>query len=225
MCGARRRNGLPCRKAGMMPSGRCRLHGGMTPHGISSPHFRTGRHCRHLPKHLKADQEQAASDAQLVSLRSELALIEVRFNDLFKAMSKVHGPRWKTVIGALDEFRVTLRAGDKKAKKLAFAKLCKLIRSGSDGQATYDGLWVEVLELIQDKRKVAKVEWKRLAALKNLLPLPDVLTVLVAFLNRIKERVHDPETLRALQNDLTQLIGARCSPEKRAQINKLSALR
>jgi len=44
-CGARTRQGTRCRKWGMS-NGRCRLHGGLTPRGLASPHFRHGRYSR-----------------------------------------------------------------------------------------------------------------------------------------------------------------------------------
>jgi hypothetical protein len=40
VCGARRRNGEPCRRLLLAGRTRCRLHGGATPGGVASPHFR-----------------------------------------------------------------------------------------------------------------------------------------------------------------------------------------
>jgi hypothetical protein len=43
ICGARNRSGSPC-QARPMPNGRCRMHGGATPGGVASPHFKQGRY-------------------------------------------------------------------------------------------------------------------------------------------------------------------------------------
>ncbi len=40
-CGAKTRQGTAC-KAPAMRNGRCRMHGGKSPHDINSPHFRHG---------------------------------------------------------------------------------------------------------------------------------------------------------------------------------------
>lgn len=53
-CGARTRQGGTCRKpAGWGTDhpgvGRCRLHGGATPTGVRSPHFKHGLRCTYLP--------------------------------------------------------------------------------------------------------------------------------------------------------------------------------
>ena len=47
-CGAKTRAGSPCRRAPATGRSRCRLHGGATPRGAASPHWRHGRYCRAL---------------------------------------------------------------------------------------------------------------------------------------------------------------------------------
>ena len=42
-------DGGRCRQPGMLPSGRCRMHGGRTPRGLASPLTKTGRYSRDLP--------------------------------------------------------------------------------------------------------------------------------------------------------------------------------
>ena len=54
ICGARTRKGTPCRRpAGWGTDhpgvGRCKYHGGATPRGADSPHYRHGLRCRYLP--------------------------------------------------------------------------------------------------------------------------------------------------------------------------------
>lgn len=43
-CGAKTRKGTPCRRAPLEGRKRCKLHGGATPRGPESPHFRHGRY-------------------------------------------------------------------------------------------------------------------------------------------------------------------------------------
>jgi len=62
-CGARTRSGEPCRQAAGWGTdhpgvGRCKLHGGATPRGLQSPHFRHGPRCRYLAPVLKARDEE-----------------------------------------------------------------------------------------------------------------------------------------------------------------------
>lgn len=45
-CGAKTRKGTPCQRPPMAGMARCRLHGGATPIGMASPHYKHGRRSR-----------------------------------------------------------------------------------------------------------------------------------------------------------------------------------
>lgn len=64
----------------------CMSHGGKTPRGAASPHFKTGRYSRSLPGHLLAAYEQALSDPRLLSLRHELALTDAMIANLLQQL-------------------------------------------------------------------------------------------------------------------------------------------
>ena len=61
---------------------RCRLHGGATPQGIASPHYRGKGYSQAVPKHLKDIYEARFNDPELLSLHKEIALCETRIEDL-----------------------------------------------------------------------------------------------------------------------------------------------
>ncbi len=71
-----KRSGERCRKHAMRGRNVCLAHGGKTPRGAASPHFKTGRYSRSLPGRLVAAYEEALSDPRLLSLRDELALTD-----------------------------------------------------------------------------------------------------------------------------------------------------
>ncbi len=71
-----KRSGRRCRKHAMRGRNVCLVHGGKTPRGAASPHFKTGRYSRSLPGHLLATYEDARRDPRLLSLRDELALTD-----------------------------------------------------------------------------------------------------------------------------------------------------
>lgn len=47
-CNAKTRAGTPCRKWGILPSGRCRNHGGKSFRGIASPRYTYGHRSKDL---------------------------------------------------------------------------------------------------------------------------------------------------------------------------------
>jgi hypothetical protein len=64
----------------------CLAHGGKTPRGATSPHFKTGRYSRSLPGHLVAAYEQALQDPTLMSLRDEIALTDAMISELLRQL-------------------------------------------------------------------------------------------------------------------------------------------
>src|SRR5690606_6632650 len=85
-CGAKRKDGQPCR-ARAMANGRCRIHGGKTPTGIALPHTKTGRYSKYLPPDILERYHTALSDNDLLSLRDEIALVDVQIQAVLEAQS------------------------------------------------------------------------------------------------------------------------------------------
>lgn len=72
-CGAKRkRDGKPCTN-NAMENGKCRLHGGLTPRGKDSPHFKTGLYSKYAPAQIR-DKIEHFQDANPLELLHELAL-------------------------------------------------------------------------------------------------------------------------------------------------------
>ena len=75
MCGAKTRQGTPCElpagwgtdHAGV---GRCKLHGGATPRGADSPHYKHGLHSRYLPAEVQ--QGEPITEDDLLSAAEEV---------------------------------------------------------------------------------------------------------------------------------------------------------
>ncbi len=71
-CGAKRRNGLPC-KAPAMENGRCRIHGGKSLKGAENGNFKTGLYSKYAPSQIR-DKIEYFQDADPLALVEELAL-------------------------------------------------------------------------------------------------------------------------------------------------------
>jgi hypothetical protein len=80
LCGAKCRDGRPCRQWAMA-NGRCKMHGGKTPRGICSPHFKDGKRSRylaHVTGTLRDAYTAAMSDPRLLELTADVALLTGR---------------------------------------------------------------------------------------------------------------------------------------------------
>src|SRR5579883_362242 len=80
-CGARTGNGGLCRKPPLAGGNRCRLHGGATPRGEESRHYKHGLYQRHLPKTLRKDYERLMTDPQFMEARAEPAILQIRLTN------------------------------------------------------------------------------------------------------------------------------------------------
>jgi hypothetical protein len=100
LCGAKTRGGGTCRKPPLAGRTRCRLHGGATPVGIGSPHWKHGkrsRYLKHLPQVMEAGQKAALGDPELLSLKDELALLSARIAELLSSLGN-EGTTWEDAI-------------------------------------------------------------------------------------------------------------------------------
>lgn len=97
-CTARsKRSGEQCRKHAMRGRNVCLAHGGKTPRGAASPHFKTGRYSRSLPGHLVAAYEKALNDPKLLSLRDELALTDAMISELLRQLDDDSDAKYRRV--------------------------------------------------------------------------------------------------------------------------------
>jgi hypothetical protein len=170
VCGAKTRAGGVC-QARPYPNGRCHVHGGATPAGIASPHYKDGRRSRYLknlPKELGAGYRAALADPELLSLREEAALLTVRIMWLLNRLKDTPpGPDYGAV---WTELRDVIQ--DK--AKVTAAEVRRLIKL--QGVVTVEqallfarALLTAAREVVTDRDQLRRLQEKALM----LLPPPD----------------------------------------------------
>jgi hypothetical protein len=105
-CGAKtKHDGTPCERSPVRGRTRCRVHGGKTLVGSASPTYRTGRYSKYVPERLRERYEAAEDDAELLSLRGEIALTDARLLDLLARVNTGEsGQLWAELRRAYREF-------------------------------------------------------------------------------------------------------------------------
>ncbi len=90
-CGARLRcRPGHCQRYPVAGRTRCPNHGGKTPRGAASPHFKNGRYSAAMPRGLREQYECLLDDKTLGSLREDIATTEALIMD---ALSQMEGKR------------------------------------------------------------------------------------------------------------------------------------
>jgi len=148
-CGAKRkRDGKPC-QAPAMANGRCRVHGGKTPVGIGSVHWRNGRYSKALPADLARRFREAGADPDLLSLTNRLALTEARLVSVLGTLGEP-GADWAKAKAAKEKLVAARGKQDLPGVLAALNELLAVI----DAAAACEARWRTILELIEQQRRL-----------------------------------------------------------------------
>jgi len=203
LCGAKTRGGTPCRLPPVPGKTRCRLHGGLTPSGIASPHFKTGRYSKDLPTRLIARYQEAVSDPELLNLREDIALLDARLSDLLaRVESGETGERWRQAQSYYREMDKAIRKGDAEGLSEAMGRLGSAIVKGTDDY----GAWDEIGTLLDQRRRLVESERKRLVEMQLVMDVRQAMVFVAAVLDTVKRHVTDRQQLAFIGNDLQRLL-------------------
>lgn len=182
ICGAKTRSGGVCQNAPMdNGSGRCRMHGGMSPRGPAHWKWSGGSERSHyLPTRLAKRFEAAMADTELLSTRADIALVEVRISELMERIDqRESGRAWEDLAeayGALDD---CLHSGDSAKLIETMKRMDGIIKAGQDDYH----VWREIMDAMEQRRKLAESERKRLVDMQQYITTERV----IVFVNKIVE--------------------------------------
>jgi hypothetical protein len=193
-----------CKDLKVYPNGRCRKHGGASLVGPASPSFKHGRYSKLLPGNLAHHYEVARQDPDLVSLRSELALIDARAAQIIEQLQQGEaGALWRRLKAARDRLQ-TFRK-DKKLKEMgaALEELFTVIEQGvKDADA-----WTDLLEVTELRRRLVESQSRRERDLKQTVGLSELMALMGAIAASVHRHVTDRNAATAVSNDLRRLLG------------------
>jgi hypothetical protein len=204
-CGAKtKHDGTPCERSPVRGRTRCRVHGGKTLVGTACPNFRLGRYSKYVPERLREQYEAAEDDAELLSLRSELALTDARLIDLLARVNTgERGQLWADLRRAHREFTGAKRGQDVARMQTALARMEELIDSAADDHQA----WAAIGELIEQRRKLAESEAKRMASLHQMMTKEEALLMAHQVIDIMTRHVTDKKVLSAVIVDMQRLVG------------------
>lgn len=188
--------GKQCNRSAVNGKRVCTVHGGLTPGGIASPNFKTGRYSKYLPDRLSSRYEQAVNDPQLLELNHEIALIDSRLSDLLVRIDTGEtGQLWQDVTKVWQKYR--LNQDDETA-----VQLDTLIKKGNDDYQA----WNEIQDTIEQRRRLVESERKRLVEAQQYVTAVQAMTLIGNVLAIIKDNVTDRQTLQAISTGINQLV-------------------
>jgi hypothetical protein len=202
-CGARTRSGQPCKNA-KMPNGRCRLHGGKTPSGPASPHWRDGRRSKVLPKRLLAAYQASLADPHKLELDDEIALLDTRLMDLLGRIDNGEsGQLWTALRQAWRDYEAARKAKDTVALTQAITTVGELITRGHMDAAA----WSEARQIVQERRRVVESERKYLIESQQVVAVDQAWGLMALLIDAVRMHVRDDDTLRKITEEYSRLMG------------------
>ena len=202
-CGAKtKHDGTPCERSPVRGRTRCRVHGGKTPVGPACKHYRVGRYSTYLPERLRERYEQAESDQELLSLKSEIALTDARLIDLLARVDTGEsGQLWANLKKAHEEFKRYRMAGDVPKMTTALARVEALLDSAVQDHTA----WSEIGTLIEQRRKLTESEAKRLITLQQMLTTEEAMAIAHRLIDIMTRHVTDRQVLSAIVVEMRAL--------------------
>lgn len=208
ICGAKSSStgwSFPCCMAPMQ-NGRCRNHGGTTPKGIASPHFKAGRQSRYMPDLLVPRYEAAMQDKELLNLTTDLALVEARLDELLKRVyTGEAGSLWRDARSQFARFREALRESDDSSARSALQNLESLLMRGNADTAT----WAEIHDTVEQRRKLVESESKRREKMREAIAAEEAMNLFRSLTNAVKESIASMDIDQRMQNVLLSRISER----------------
>lgn len=201
-----KRTGLQCNRRAVAGREVCQVHGGKTPRGIASPHYKHGRNtpwANILPKHMTEAFDASFTDPKLLSLRKDIALTDARITELLAALVREDAPlTWEQLVQAKAGFYKAQAAKNVGASKAALDAIMLLIDQGA---ADVDK-WAELRQAQEHRRKMIETEWKSKTALARVLTMEQFANFIEAFKSVIITRVSSRAEQQALIDGVRELV-------------------
>jgi hypothetical protein len=155
---------------------------------------------------LAAAYERAAHDPEPLALRHELAIVDVRINDLLGRVEVGEAGRlWRQARAAWQTMKHVQAEGRPLMQTRAARELDGLLAQAVGD----DAAWHEIIQLIEQRRKLVETEAKRLVAMQQMMTTEEAMRWVDTVVAILTRHVADRETLEKICRDLNALVSDR----------------
>lgn len=168
LCGAKNRQGQPCKQRVEPGRERCRFHGGRHPRGPASPHYKHGRYSKVGPLAEAAKRVEEQSD--LLDLRQGVALFDVRIEEIAERLEEKDTP-------GLRREAIELLTGGEVDKAL------ELLEKGAERDSAWEKL-LTTQERRSDRAEKAQDRWLKQTQVYHVAELQAAVMTMVEVLTQ-----------------------------------------
>ena len=207
ICGAKKKDGGPCRQSPITGRNRCRLHGGKSPRGIAHPRFQHGMYSRDLVgKAVGQRYEAALKDEKLIQLRDDIAIATGRIGQILERIENGESAKsWMELQDTYKEFLEAHRKRDLDEVAYQIRVMGRIIQDGLNEHLS----WQEVFNIQGHKRRMIETERKRMSDMKQMMTSEQAMSMLAFVVSVVKKRVREnvnPNVAEKLLAEITQDI-------------------
>ena len=177
-------SGARCQVTAVSGSLLCRSHGGTQAKGLASPQYRHGARSQALPLRLQAQYQAAVADPELLSLRQDLGVLELRVTELLQRLDTGESSHaWQQLQELGTKLQAAVAEKDLGQVARILAQQQELLTVAVAGTEA----WNELRSLLRDRSSIATLEQKRLLEVQGTVPIEAFL----AMLGHLMQRLHN----------------------------------
>lgn len=197
-----KRSGERCKQPAMHGRDVCYMHGGKTPRGAASPHIKSGRWSKDLPTRLAARYAETEHDAELMSLRQDIRLIDALILQNFENLeSGESAAAWEAMRKAVDNIEDGILAEQEGRVNAALRSMRDVI----DRRILHYATETEIRSKLEQRRRLVETEHRMLLAGENAITIEQAMLMVGALAGILKAHIHDANVLTAIQQDIRQI--------------------
>jgi len=155
-----------------------------------------------LPGHLIGRYEKARADPELLALRDEIALVDVRLAELLQRLETGESPGgWAQLRGVYGNLERAQSNNDVQGITTALQKFESIIEEGGQEDVT----WGQTIALLDQRRKLVESERKRLVEMQQMLTTEQALALLARIQQVILDNVDDRRVITAISAEFKRI--------------------
>lgn len=183
---------------------RCRMHGGSSLRGRSASTYAGKGYSKYLPSQLDTLYREALSRPDLLEMSNHIALLEARIKSVLSdAAGGDPVPKWKEMEDAFALVETAILGGEPDSYIAALGRMHALLDAGKK----WDTTWHQVMDTMEQLRRMTDTEVKRKKELHQMVPVERVMILIAAVGMAVKRHVTNPTEIQAVYNELATLHG------------------
>ena len=159
----------------------------------------------YLPHRLRERFRRANSTGDRLSNFEQVALLDLRISQICERIDTAESSlRWREARAAMRKLTVAMQQGDNDAVGEAYAELNSAINRGANDADN----WVEMMGVIETRRRVTETELKRIRSAHDWISAQEAMDLITLISESVARHVVDPTAKALIAGDIERAIGA-----------------